>query len=92
MKNKAPLILLLLLFLVFALWAQKDQPPTKTPTPESKIPPEEAAKVNPVKPTAGSLAKGKKIARLINEKAVLRSVAQFKVMGKSARRFDGRRR
>src|SRR6266853_2929890 len=47
LKNKAPLILLLLLFLVFALWAQKDQPPAKTPTPEAKIPPEDAAKANP---------------------------------------------
>ena len=61
MKNKTPLILLLLLSVVFALWAQKDQPPAKTPAPESKIPPEEAAKVNPVKPTAESLAKGKKM-------------------------------
>ena len=61
MKNKTPLILLALLFLVFALWAQKDQPPAKTPTPESKIPAEDAAKVNPVKPTAESLAKGKKM-------------------------------
>lgn len=42
------------------------------------------------KVTYAELAKGKKIARLVNEKAVLRSVAQFKVMGKSARRFDGR--
>jgi mono/diheme cytochrome c family protein len=61
LKNKTPLILLLSLFLVFALWAQKDQPPAKTATPESKIPPEEAAKVNPVKPTPESLAKGKKM-------------------------------
>jgi mono/diheme cytochrome c family protein len=61
LKNRTPLILLLLLFLVFALWAQKDQPPAKTPTPESKIPPEDAAKANPVKPTAESLAKGKKL-------------------------------
>ena len=52
LRNKTPLILFVLLFLVFALWAQKDQPPAKTPTPESKVPPEEAAKVNPVKPTA----------------------------------------
>src|SRR3982074_2546241 len=61
LRNKTPLILLLMLFLVFALWAQKDQPPAKTPTPEAKIPPEDAAKVNPVKPTAESLAKGKKM-------------------------------
>ena len=50
-----------MLFLVFALWAQKDQPPAKTPTPEAKIPPEDAAKANPVKPTPESLAKGKKM-------------------------------
>jgi mono/diheme cytochrome c family protein len=61
LKNKTPLILLAVLFLVFALWAQKDQPPAKTPTPESKIPPEDAAKANPMKPTAESLAKGKKL-------------------------------
>ena len=61
MKNRTPLVLLLSLFLVFALWAQKDQPPAKTPAPESKIPAEDAAKVNPVKPTAESLAKGKKM-------------------------------
>ena len=61
LKNKTPRILLALLFVVFALWAQKDQPPQKTPTPESKIPPEDAAKANPVKPTAESLAKGKKL-------------------------------
>jgi mono/diheme cytochrome c family protein len=61
LKNKTPLILLLLLFLAFALWAQKDQPPAKTPTSESKIPPEDAAKVNPVKPTPESLTKGKKM-------------------------------
>src|SRR5260370_27691838 len=52
---------MLLLFLVIALWAQKDQPSAKTPTPESKIPPEDAAKANPVKPTSESLAKGKKM-------------------------------
>jgi mono/diheme cytochrome c family protein len=61
LKNRTLLILLALLFLVFALWAQKDQPPAKTPTPEAKIPPEDAAKVNPVKPTPESLAKGKKM-------------------------------
>ncbi|HEY4592951.1 MAG TPA: molybdopterin cofactor-binding domain-containing protein [Thermoanaerobaculia bacterium] len=42
------------------------------------------------KVTYAELAQGKKIARLIDEKAVLRSVAQFKVMGKSPRRLDGR--
>ncbi len=61
LKNKTPLIILASLFLVFVLWAQKDQPPAKTPTPESKIPAEDAAKANPVKPTPESLAKGKKL-------------------------------
>src|ERR1700681_4099027 len=42
------------------------------------------------KVTYAELAKGKKIARLVGEKAVLRSVAQFQVMGKSPHRFDGR--
>ncbi|HEY3566391.1 MAG TPA: molybdopterin cofactor-binding domain-containing protein [Thermoanaerobaculia bacterium] len=42
------------------------------------------------KVTYAELAQGKQIARLIDEKAVLRSVAQFKVMGKSPRRLDGR--
>jgi len=42
------------------------------------------------KVTYAELAKGKKIARLVDEKAVLRSVAQFQVMGKSPHRFDGR--
>jgi mono/diheme cytochrome c family protein len=59
--KKAPLVLLALFFSVFALWAQKDQPPAKAPAPESKTPPEAAAKVNPVKPTPESLAKGKKL-------------------------------
>src|SRR6266404_5628562 len=61
LKNKTPLILFALLFLAFGLGAQKDQPPAKTPAPEVKIPPEDAAKANPVKPTAESLAKGKKM-------------------------------
>ena len=61
--KKTPLLLLLLLFFAFALWAQeqKDQPPAKEPAQEYKIPPEDAAKVNPVKPTAESLTKGKKL-------------------------------
>lgn len=56
---KARLFLLALLFLP-ALWAQKDQPPPQS-TPSDKIPPEAAAKANPVKPTEESLAKGKKL-------------------------------
>ena len=49
------------LFLAFAITslAQQNQPPAKAP--EYKIPPEAAAKANPVKPTADSLAKGKKL-------------------------------
>jgi mono/diheme cytochrome c family protein len=50
-----------LLCLALALWAQTGQPPAKAPAPEYKIPPEAAAKTNPVKPTAESLAKGKKM-------------------------------
>src|SRR5260370_6467234 len=61
LKNKSPLIFLALLALACALWAQKEQPPAKAAAPEFKIPPEDAAKVNPVKPTPESLAKGKKM-------------------------------
>jgi len=38
----------------------------------------------------GELAKGKQIARLVDEKAVLRSVKEFKVIGKATKRMDGR--
>lgn len=56
--KKSPVLLLGLLFFVFALWAQtKDQPPAA----EQKIPPEAAARQNPVKPSPESLAKGKKL-------------------------------
>ena len=53
----------MLLFFVCTLWSQdqKDQPPAKAPAQEYKVPPEDAAKANPVKPTAESLAKGKKL-------------------------------
>ena len=56
--KRISLLLLVLLVFVFALWAQKpkDQPPA-----EYKIPPEAAAKANPVKPGPESLAKGKKL-------------------------------
>ena len=57
--QKVLFVLLVVLFFMFALWAQ--QPPAKAPAPEYKIPPEAAAKVNPVKPTSESLAKGKKL-------------------------------
>lgn len=38
----------------------------------------------------GELAKGKQIARLVDEKAVLRGVKEFKVIGKPTTRLDGR--
>lgn len=41
------------------------------------------------KVTYGELAKGKAIARLVDEKVVLRSAADFKVMGQSPARMDG---
>ncbi|MGA7683382.1 MAG: cytochrome c [Terriglobales bacterium] len=55
--------LLPFIILVFAcvLGAQQTQPPAQTPAPEYKIPPEDARKPNPVKPTAESLARGKKV-------------------------------
>jgi len=45
---------------IVALGSQKQEPP-KTPPAEYKIPPEAANRVNPVKPSPESLAKGKKI-------------------------------
>jgi mono/diheme cytochrome c family protein len=56
--KKSPLVLLGLFVFVFALWAQKKDEP---PATENKIPPEAAAKQNPVKPGPESLAKGKKL-------------------------------
>jgi mono/diheme cytochrome c family protein len=56
--KKTPLSILVSLSFAFALWAQKEQ--TKA-APEYKIPPEAAAKQNPVKPGVESLAKGKKL-------------------------------
>lgn len=38
----------------------------------------------------GELAKGKAIGRTVDEKAILRSVAEFKEMGRSPERLDGR--
>jgi len=38
----------------------------------------------------GELAKGKQIARLVDEKAVLRTAKEFSVMGQPAKRLDGR--
>lgn len=42
------------------------------------------------KVTYGELAAGKTIARLVDEKAILRSAKDFKVIGKSTKRVDGR--
>jgi len=42
------------------------------------------------KVTYGELAQGRKIARLVGEKAVLKQVREFQVMGRSPKRFDGR--
>jgi mono/diheme cytochrome c family protein len=58
--SQAAVTVLALLCFVFASWGQKDQPPPQS-TPSDKIPPEAAAKENPVKPTADSLARGKKM-------------------------------
>jgi len=66
LKGIAP-ILFTPLFLAFVLGAQQAQspapspaqPPAKAPA-EYKIPPEDASRVNPVKPTPESLAKAKK--------------------------------
>jgi CO/xanthine dehydrogenase Mo-binding subunit len=38
----------------------------------------------------GELSKGTRIARAVDEKAVLRAVSDFKVMGRSPKRLDGR--
>ncbi len=43
-----------------------------------------------LKVTYGELAKGKQITRLVGEKAVLRTVKEFKVIGKPAKRMDAR--
>jgi len=56
MLKKSRLVLLSLFVFAFALWAQK---PSSSPA-DNKIPPEAAAKENPVKPGPESLAKGKK--------------------------------
>lgn len=40
------------------------------------------------KTTYGELAQGKKIARLVDRKAVIRAASQFEVMGRSPRRID----
>jgi len=61
--HKSHRILLILLFFVLVLSAQqpKEQPPANPKASEYKIPPDDAAKANPVKPSAESHAKGKKL-------------------------------
>jgi len=62
LKKGLPLLLMLLLSVpVLRAQDQKDQPPAKAPAQGSQTSPEEASKANPVKPTAESLAKGKKV-------------------------------
>jgi mono/diheme cytochrome c family protein len=57
--KKTALIVFALLFLACVLGGQQSQPPAKPPA-DYKISAEDAQKQNPVKPTAESLAKGKK--------------------------------
>ena len=52
--KKTSLVLFALLAFVFVLWAQN-------PPADSKVPPEAAAKQNPVKPSPETLAKAKKL-------------------------------
>lgn len=59
---KPLLIVSVSLLFMFVAVAQQDQPPPKpAPPAESKIPPEAARRVNPVKPTSDSIASGKKM-------------------------------
>lgn len=55
--KRISLVTLAIFLFVFGLWAQKPS----APPPENKVPPEAAAKTNPVKPSEESLAKGKKM-------------------------------
>jgi mono/diheme cytochrome c family protein len=61
--NRTRLVFFIVVFFVFAMSAQqsKQQPPANAPGSEYKIPPEDAAKTNPVRPSAESLAKGRKL-------------------------------
>lgn len=61
--QKTWLVLLILLLFAFVLWGQqpKEAPPADAKGSEYKIPPEDAAKPNPVKPSAESHARGKKL-------------------------------
>jgi mono/diheme cytochrome c family protein len=61
--RKTALFFTLLSLFAFTLWAQtpKDQAAKDQPPAEYKIPPDAAAKQNPVKPSAESHARGKKL-------------------------------
>lgn len=59
--KKTTLVFLTTLFFVFVLRAAQNNPPQAKGPAEYKIPPEAAAKVNPIKPSEESLAKGKKL-------------------------------
>lgn len=60
MSKNLLIVCALFVVAIVALGSQKQEPP-KTPPAEYKIPPEAANRVNPVKPSPESLAKGKKI-------------------------------
>jgi mono/diheme cytochrome c family protein len=55
------LLLIVLPALACSLGAQQTEPPAKAPAPDYKIPSEDAQKANPVKPTAESHTRGKKL-------------------------------
>ena len=60
LKRSIP-ITFALLVVISVLWAQQTEtPPKAAPPAEYKIPPDDAKRANPVKPTAESHAKGKK--------------------------------
>lgn len=62
---KAFLVISVFLFLAFSASAQQgkkpEAPPTQQPSTEYKIPAEAVQKVNPIKPTPESIARGKKL-------------------------------
>jgi mono/diheme cytochrome c family protein len=61
-SSRIALVLLFLIFLTFPALAQQEQTPPKTEAPaQHPIPVEAVKRVNPVKPTAESLALGKKM-------------------------------
>jgi len=62
--NRPTIALCLLVFLVLAGYSQEQKeqaPPPKEPPTDLVIPPEEAKRENPVKPTESSITEGKKL-------------------------------